>query len=127
MEKLLTEVGVQPEKLNERIGDDHLCEIALFLTEWKTVVPFLGLDENDVDIIEQEERKEKVRRLKALRKWKSKFAFEATYRKLVKVLLSLAMTDVAEKVCHLLKGKVCHLLKDKLCLAYVNPCNSPLC
>ena len=107
LEKLLTEVGVQPEKLNERISDDHLCEIALFLTEWKTVVPFLGLDENDVNIIEEEEKKEQVRKLKALRKWKSKFAFEATYRKLVKVLLSLTMTDVAEKVCHLLKGKVC--------------------
>ena len=119
VEKLLTEVGVQPEKLNERISDDHLCEIALFLTEWKTVVPFLGLDENDVDVIEQEERKELVRKLKALRKWKSKFAFEATYRKLVEVLLSLTMTDVAEKVCHLLKGKVC--------LVYVNPCKSPLC
>ena len=114
-EKLLKEVGVQPEKLNERISDDHLREIALFLTEWKTVVPFLGLDENDVDIIEQEEKKEQVRKLKALRKWKSKFAFEATYRKLVKVLLSLTMTDVAEKVCHLLKGKVCLVYLNPLC------------
>ena len=128
VEKLLKEVGVQPEKLNERISDDHLRGIALFLTQWKTVVSYLGLDENDVDIIEQEEKKEQVRKLNALRKWKSKFAFEATYRKLVEVLLSLTMTDVAEKVCHLLlKGKVCHLLKDKVCLAYVNPCKSPLC
>ena len=115
VEKLLKEVGVQPEKLNERISDDHLREIALFLTEWKTVVPFLGLDENDVDSIEQEEKKEQVRKLKALRKWKSKFAFEATYRKLVEVLLSLTMTDVAEKVCHLLKGKVCLVYLNPLC------------
>ena len=106
VEKLLTEVGVHPEKLNERISDDHLCEIALFLTEWKTVVPFLGLDENDVDVIEQEEKKEQVKKLKALRKWKGKFVFAATYRKLVEVLLSLGMADVAEKVCHLLKGTV---------------------
>ena len=106
MEKLLTEVGVDPEKLNERISDDHLCEIALFLTEWKTVVPFLGLDENDVDAIEQEGKKEQVKKLKALQKWKGKFVFAATYRKLVEVLLSLGMADVAEKVCHLLKGTV---------------------
>ena len=106
VEKMLMEVGVHPEKLNERISDDHLCEIALFLTEWKTVVPFLGLDENDVDAIEQEEKKEQVKKLKALRKWKSKFVFAATYRKLVEVLLSLGMADVAEKACHLLKGTV---------------------
>ena len=106
VKKLLMEVGVHPEKLNERIIDDHLCEIALFLTEWKTVVPFLGLDENDVDAIEQEEKKELVRKLKALRKWKRKFVLTATYRKLVDVLLSLTMTDVAEAVCRLLKGTV---------------------
>ena len=117
LDKLLKEVHVNPEKLNERISDDHLREIAFFLTEWKTVVPFLGLDENDVDVIEREENKEQVRKLKALRKWKGKVLFEATYRKLVEVLLSLAMADVAEKVCHLLKVQC----------VYANPSKSPPC
>ena len=106
VEKLLTEVGVHPEKLNERISDDDLCKITLFLTEWKTVVPFLGLDENDVDAIEKEGKKEQEKKLKALRKWKGRFVFAATYRKLMEILLSLGMADVAEKVCHLLKGTV---------------------
>ena len=119
MDKLLKEVRVNPEKLNERISDDHLCKIAFFLTEWKTVVTFLGLDVNAVDVIEREENKEQMRKLKALRKWKSKVLFEATYRKLVEVLLSLAMADVAEKVCHLLKGTVC--------LVYANPSKSLPC
>ena len=97
-------VGVHPEKLNKRISDDHICEIALFLTEWKTVAPFLGLDENELDTIEEEGKKEQVKKLKALQKWKSKTGFQATYGKVVQVLLKLEKADVAEKVCHLLKG-----------------------
>ena len=97
-------VGVHPEKLNKCISDDHICEIALFLTEWKTVTPFLGLDENELDVIEEEEKKEQVKKLKALQKWKSKTGFQATYWKVVQVLLKLEKADVAEKVCHLLKG-----------------------
>ena len=104
-EELWKEVGgVDPEKLNEPISNDHLLKIALFLTSWRIVAPYLGLSEMDVDGIEQEGKNETEKRLKALQMWKGKFAFKATYRKLVEVLLSLAMVDVAEKICLLLKG-----------------------
>ena len=104
LEELLKEVGVCPEKLNDSISDDHLREIALFLTSWRTVASHLDLSENDLDDAEQGGRKMKDKSLKALRIWKGKFGFRATYRKLVEVLLSLAMADVAEKICNLLKG-----------------------
>ena len=56
----------------------------------------------------------KDKSLKALQIWKGKFGFRATYRKLVEVLLSLGMADVAEKICLLLKGMyVIHL---QLCI-----------
>ena len=105
LEELLMQVGVRSsEKLNECISDDHLCAIALFLPSWPTVATYLGLSEIDVNDIERDGKNEQDKRLKALQKWKGKFGFKATYRKLVEVLLSLAMADVAEKVCHLLKG-----------------------
>ena len=104
MEELVKETAIHPEKLNESISDDHLCEIALFLTAWRKVATYLGLGESDLDDVEQEGKDEQEKRLKALQKWKGKFGFKATYRKLVEVLLSLAMANVAEKVCHLLKG-----------------------
>ena len=100
----MEEVGVCPEKLNDSIGDDHLREISLFLTSWRTVASHLDLSENDLDDAEQGGRKVKDKILKALQIWKGKFAFKATYRKLVQVLLSLGMADVAENVCRLLKG-----------------------
>ena len=100
-EELSMKVGVRCEKFNDSISDEHLLEISMFLTSWRTVAPFLKI--YNLEDIEQE-KDEQVKRLKVLQKWKSIFGFKATYRKLVKVLLTLAMDDVAEKVCHLLKG-----------------------
>ena len=104
LEELLKEVGLCLEKLDDSISDNHLREIALFLTSWQTVASHLDLDENDLDDAEQGGRKVKDKSLKTLQIWKGKFGFKATYRKLVEVLLSLAMADIAEKVCNLLKG-----------------------
>ena len=104
LEELVKEVGVPPEKLNDSISDDHLRAIAIFLTAWRKVAAYLELSETDLEDIEQEEKDEHMKKLKALQKWKGKFGFKATYQKLVEVLLSLAMADVAEKVCRLLQG-----------------------
>ena len=98
----MEEVGVCPEKLNDSISDDHLHEIALFLTSWQTVASKLCLSEIDQDAIEREGKNEDDKKRKVLQKWKGKFGFKATYRKLVEALLSLAKADVAEKVCRLL-------------------------
>ena len=104
LDELVKETEIRHERLDEGISDDHFHKIARFLTSWRTVAPCLKLSENDLDAIERECKDEQEKRLKALQKWKGKFAFKATYRKLVEVLLSLAMADVAEKICHLLKG-----------------------
>ena len=109
LEELLEKVSVHPEKLNDSISDDHLREVALFLTSWRTVSSHLDLDENDLDDAEQGGRKVKDKSLKALQIWKGKFGFKATYKKLVEVLLSLAMADIAERVCNLLKGTCMHM------------------
>lgn len=104
LEELLKEVGVRVENLNEPISDNHLHEIASFLTSWQTVASKLCLNEIDQDTIEREGKSEEDKKRKMLQKWKGIFAFKATYRMLVEALLSLAKADVAEKVCRLLKG-----------------------
>ena len=114
LEELLKEVSVHPEELNDPIIDDHLREIAIFLTSWRKVATYLGLSESDLDDVEREERDEHMKKLKALKKWKGKFGFKATYKKLVEVLLSLAMADVAEKVVLLLKGM--YVIHIQLCV-----------
>ena len=104
LDDLLKQTDICTEKLNECTSNEHIREIAKFLTSWRKVATYLGLDGNDLDAIEREERDEHMKKIKALQKWKGKFGFKASYRKLVEVLLSLAMADVAEEICHLLKG-----------------------
>ena len=104
LDELLKETEICPKRLNECISDEHLREIAIFLTSWRRVAVYLELSNNDLDDVEREWKDEQDKRLKALQKWKGKFGFKATYQKLVEVLLSLAMADVAEKVCRLLQG-----------------------
>ena len=145
MDELLKKTEIHPEKLNGRISDDDLREIALFktLTNWRTVATYLGLDKNDLDAIKQEEDDEQMRKLNALKKWKGKFGSKATYRKLVDVLLKLEKTDAAEDVCHLLKGILVYILVygiradhkisvhsvrrvGSLCPAYTLSCSQPI-
>ena len=104
LEELLKEVGVCPEKLDESISDDYILVIASVLSSWRKVAAHLGLSEVDLDSLEQEGKSEQEKKLEALLKWKGRYAFKATYKKLIESLLSLAMVDVTEKVCHLLKG-----------------------
>ena len=104
LDDLLKETEICPEKLNECISDEHLREIAIFLTSWRRVAVYLELSDNDLEDVEQEWKSEQDKRLKALQKWKGKFGFKATYRKLVEALLSLAKADIAERICRLLKG-----------------------
>ena len=70
LEELLKEVGVCPEKLNESISDDHLCQIALFLPSWCKVASYIGLSEMDINDAEQEGINEQDQTLKALQRWK---------------------------------------------------------
>ena len=120
LEELLKEVSVHPEKLNESISDDHLREIAILLTSWRKVATHLELSESELDDVEREEKDEQMKKLKALQKWKRNIGFKATYRKLVEVLLSLAMADVAEKICLLLKSMSVIMSYISSCTLYNN-------
>ena len=120
VDELLNETEIHPGKLNECISDDHLHAVALFLTSWRKVAAYLELSESDMDAIEREERDDQMKKLKVLQKWKGKFGFKATYKKLVEVLLSLGRADVAEQVCRLLKGMYIIMSYISSCTLYNN-------
>ena len=99
---IVAEVGITLKDLDVKISNENLLKVPLFLLEWRTVAPYLGLDEVDVEDIERDGKKEADKRLKMLQCWKSKFAFRATYEKLAKAFLTVGRADDAEKVCRLL-------------------------
>ena len=56
------------------------------------IAPHLGVSADGHDSINPKEKNQ----------WKQRFAFKATYKCLVEVLLEVGRADVAEKVCSLL-------------------------
>ena len=85
LQELIAYVGISADKLNQQCSDKHISDISLFLTNWQSIAPHLGLTESE-----------------ALQTWKAKYLFKATYRALVDVLLKIGRADFAEKVCRLL-------------------------
>ena len=100
LEELLR--GVAPEKLDQLCRDDHLSEIALSLTDWQSMAPFLGLTEGEEREIEEDSRPAKRRKVAMLRRWKEKYGKKATYRKLAKVFWKLERIDLVEELCEIL-------------------------
>ena len=94
--------NVPPEKLDEPCKDEHLCKIALSITDWQSIAPFLGLTEADESEIIEDCKKARTQKIKMLRKWRNKLGEKGTYGKLAEVLLELEETDLVEKLCGLI-------------------------
>ena len=93
---------VPPEKLDQPCRHNHLCEIALSVTDWQSIAPFLGLTEAEVEEIERDLTTTKAQKTGMLGKWRRKFGREAKYRTLAKVFSKLDRADLVEDLCKLL-------------------------
>ncbi len=107
MGDILAHCGLTESQLGNPCRNEDIAVIAGFFGSWRDVAPHLGLDETDVEEVEEDGRKGAERRLKALQKWKSKFGFKATYKCLVEALMKVKMADLAEKVCQHVKSHYC--------------------
>ena len=116
-EELIAYVGISADELNKPCSDEHITSISLFLTNWQTVAPLLGLSETDEEDVQEEGKKTQDKRYKTLQRWKSKNLFKATYQVLVGVFLKLGKADLAENVCRLLVDKGMY----KVCTKFVQP------
>ena len=94
--------NVPPEKLDQPCSDEHLSTLALHITDWQSIAPFLGLTEAEESEIVEDNSKARMKKIKMLRKWRNKKGEKATYRNLAKVLLELEETDLVEKLCRLI-------------------------
>ena len=101
LEDLLKDIPC--EKLDQPCRDNHLCEIALSITKWKSIAPFLCLTEAEEENIEKNCGENETQKIGMLRKWKKKYGKRATYRKLGEVFCKLGRVDLVEKLCELLQ------------------------
>ena len=94
-----------PKQLNQPCSDEHLCEIALYITEWQSIAPFLGLSEiNEEEIICEHPNKLKMQKIGMLRKWREKLGSRATYQRLAEAFWDRGKTPLVEKVYSLLES-----------------------
>ena len=99
-DELLARNNIKKSTMREAIEDKHLIEFSLSLDAWKRLARHLGMPDTDIESIKSHENEEE-RRDRMLKCWKERCGSYATYEELVKVLLRINRTDLAEKVVSL--------------------------
>ena len=103
LEDLIAKSGVKNVD-RECTGEDILA-FGDFCDPWRQVGLYLGLDRAELNAIDEDYRTVSLKRLGTLQEWKSRFAFNATYRVLITALLECGKADHALKVCQILALK----------------------
>ena len=70
---------VSDSTLDHMVSRDHQNKIALSVTHWRSIAPFLGLEETDEEDIEVMYSTVKTSNIAMLRKWKHLHGSSATY------------------------------------------------
>ena len=104
LNELLNYVGISELVIDQSCSEEHIKLLSVSL-KWRSVAPHLGLSAADIEEIEFDSKVESERRLKTLQMWKDKYAFKATYKELVKALLTVGNASHAHDVCKLLKSE----------------------
>lgn len=89
-------------QLDVEVIYEHLVNISRIIDDYVTLGIQLGLTEIELQDIQCNYRSQELRRSAMLRKWKQKYAWKATYHKLIKALLQSGRADLARIVCELL-------------------------
>ena len=103
LEDLIAKSGVK--NVNRECTDGDILAFGDFCDPWRQVGMYLGLDSAELSAIDEDNRTVSLKRLGTFQKWKSKFAFNATYRVLITALLKCGKADQALKVCQILAQK----------------------
>ena len=82
LHSILASRRLTSDALHRKCSDNHLATIALSITSWKQLSPFLGLTQQDEDDIQSDNMKNAERKLAMLRRWREKNGDEATYFRL---------------------------------------------
>ena len=91
--------------LDEKVTSARFHEVSHSLSEWKQLAPILGISQQVVEDIEDENNKGEKRRIAFLERWVQEFSIRATYRRLMEALLEIKRTDDALKICELFQGE----------------------
>ena len=114
LEDVVLHCGIQASSLDKEVISAYFFEISQYLSEWKLIAPKVGLTDDEVAAIEEDNSKAERKRISFLKLWKQKFAMKATYRVLIESLLGIKRVEDARGVCQVLRGEQVYLIFDGL-------------
>ena len=101
LQKVKERFHLSQDQLNAEVSQEHLIAANRIIGDHRILGPHLGLSPEEMDDIKQE-RSPELQRSAMLRKWKEKFAWNATYGVLIEALLKCSRAICARDVCKLL-------------------------
>ena len=101
-DELLAHYDMDSSIMRETFDDRHLRQFSLTLDVWETLARFLEMPNLDIANIKSH-GDAVIQTLKMLECWKQRRGSMATYEAMVKALLQISRTDLAEKVIILRK------------------------
>ena len=96
-EELLARCDLYSSCMDDTFSDNHLRELSSMVDRWERLAKFLGMPNSDIDYIKSQGDAEE-QRLQMLECWKQRCGSAATYKTMIKALLQINRTDLAEKV-----------------------------
>ena len=108
-EEVANGVGLSADELSKPCDDSIIPSLADCFSEWEVIFGSL-LNEIDIDDIDKENATGVKKRIAALRKWRNRNGYKATYKVLVDALLNRGEQYQAENLCKILAE---HSMSDK--------------
>lgn len=92
--------------LVQSMSDAHIRVLRNDIDEWKQLMPKLGLEEKEVQLIDLQEQREIMKTHTALHKWKRKLGKRATYLCFLNACMQMHDTALAERMLDLLNERM---------------------
>ena len=90
---------------NRPCSEQHLAQIAMLITDWRAVAPFLGLTQAEEIAILESTHSVPARKIAMLRQWKQKLGGSAaTYKRLCQAFETCGLIDLKEQVMQMVAG-----------------------
>ena len=96
-DELLAHYDMEKSIMKQTFDDEHLREFSLALDTLETLAKFLGIPNSDITAIKNQGCAME-QRMRMLECWKQRCGSMATYETMIKALLKINRTDLAEKV-----------------------------
>ena len=99
-DELLARHDMEKSIMEQTFDDEYLRQFSLTLDTWETLAKFLGMPDSEIANIKSHGNA-KEQRLRMLECWKQRCGSMATYREMVKALLQISRTDLAESIINI--------------------------